>query len=325
MTETRSLRVAFLGNDAWSVPSLGAIARSRHLVVTVVTAEPKPAGRGNELTPTPVAVEAERLGLPLLQTSTVRTGAGFKELSTTAPDVLAVVAYGELLTPNVLHVPTIAPVNVHFSLLPQLRGAAPVQTALLAGLDRTGVTTMMMDKGLDTGPVILQREERILPEDDAGSLGERLAEIGAELLVETLDMLASGPVAPQPQDPSLATLAPKFGPEDRVLDWSYPAALLRSDAPHFLATKLDAFDDRGEGDFYGSKDMEDIVSVLSGRPEIVTDVGASEPDIRRFLAERAAILLGSHAFTQSIAGHVPGEPKVRVIERLEQILAGGAA
>ncbi|OFW78049.1 MAG: methionyl-tRNA formyltransferase [Actinobacteria bacterium RBG_19FT_COMBO_70_19] len=247
MTETRSLRVAFLGNDAWSVPSLGAIARSRHLVVTVVTAEPKPAGRGNELTPTPVAVEAERLGLPLLQTSTVRTGAGFKELSTTAPDVLAVVAYGELLTPNVLHVPTIAPVNVHFSLLPQLRGAAPVQTALLAGLDRTGVTTMMMDKGLDTGPVILQREERILPEDDAGSLGERLAEIGAELLVETLDMLASGPVAPQPQDPSLATLAPKFGPEDRVLDWSYPAALLVNLVRALSPTPAATTTFRGEG------------------------------------------------------------------------------
>ena len=245
MTETRSLRVAFLGNDAWSVPSLGAIAR--HLVVTVVTAEPKPAGRGNELTPTPVAVEAERLGLPLLQTSTVRTGAGFKELSTTAPDVLAVVAYGELLTPNVLHVPTIAPVNVHFSLLPQLRGAAPVQTALLAGLDRTGVTTMMMDKGLDTGPVILQREERILPEDDAGSLGERLAEIGAGLLVETLDMLASGPVAPQPQDPSLATLAPKFGPEDRVLDWSYPAALLVNLVRALSPTPAATTTFRGEG------------------------------------------------------------------------------
>jgi methionyl-tRNA formyltransferase len=226
MTETRSLRVAFLGNDAWSVPSLGALARSPHLVVAVVTAEPKPAGRGNELTRTPVASEAERLGLPLIQTSTVKTGEGFKALSTSAPDVLAVVAYGEILSPNVLHTPTIAPINLHFSLLPQLRGAAPVQTALLAGLERTGVTTMVMDKGLDTGPVILQREERILPEDDAGSLGERLAELGAALLVETLDMLASGPVAPKQQDPSLATFAPKFAPEDRVLDWANPAPLL---------------------------------------------------------------------------------------------------
>ncbi len=226
MTEARSLRVAFLGNDEWSVPSLRALARSRHLVVAVVTAQPKPAGRGNELTPTPVAVEAERLGLPTIQTATVKTGEGFKALSTSAPDVLAVVAYGEILSPNVLHVPTIAPINLHFSLLPQLRGAAPVQTALLAGLDKTGVTTMVMDKGVDTGPVILQREEPIFPEDDAGSLGARLAEIGAALLVETVDMLAAGPVAPKQQDPSLATFAPKFTPDDRVLDWANPAALL---------------------------------------------------------------------------------------------------
>ena len=247
MTGTRSLRVAFLGNDVWSVASLAALARSPHHVVSVVTSEPKTAGRGNELTPTPVALEAERLGLPLLQTSTVKTGQGFKDLSTAGPDVLVVVAYGELLTPNVLHVATIAPVNVHFSLLPQLRGAAPVQTALLAGLEKTGVTTMLMDKGLDTGPVILQREERITSEDDAGSLGARLAELGAGLLVETIDMLAAGPVAPQPQDPRLATSAPKFGPEDRVLDWANPAALLvnlvRALSPEPAATTTF----RGEG------------------------------------------------------------------------------
>ena len=138
MTETRSLRVAFLGNDAWSVPSLVTLARSPHHVVAVVTAEPKPAGRGNELMPTPVALEAERLDLPLLQTSTVRTGQGFKDLSTARPDVLAVVAYGELLTPNVLHVPTIAPVNVHFSLLPQLRGAARSRPRSSPGSRRPG-------------------------------------------------------------------------------------------------------------------------------------------------------------------------------------------
>lgn len=240
MTQIRSLRVAFLGNDAWSVPSLGAIARSGHRVVRVVTAEPKPAGRGSRLTPTHVAVEAERLGLPMHQTPTVKAGSGFEELSTAVPDVLAVVAYGEILPANVLHIPTIAPVNLHFSLLPELRGAAPVQTALLAGLDRTGVTTIVMDEGMDTGAVILQREVPILPEDDAGSLGARLADVGAEVLVETLDMLAAGPVAPTPQDPSLATLAPKFGPEDRVLDWTNPAVhlvnLVRALSPEPAAT-----------------------------------------------------------------------------------------
>jgi methionyl-tRNA formyltransferase len=222
----RPVRVTFLGNDRWSVPALEALAASPHQVVGVVTAAPRPAGRGNELTPTPVADAARALGLPLSEVETVKTGAGFKALATTAPEVLAVVAYGELLPPNVLHVPSIAPVNLHFSLLPELRGASPVQTALLLGLQRTGVSTMVMDQGLDTGPLILQRPEPIGPADDAGSLGARLAALGAALLVETLDMLGAGPVAPRAQDHGLATFAPRFGPQDRVLDWSNPASVL---------------------------------------------------------------------------------------------------
>jgi methionyl-tRNA formyltransferase len=220
------VRVAFLGNDAWSVPSLRALAESPHEIAIVITAAPKPAGRGNELTPTSVAEAALLLGLPLAEVETVKTGAGFRELASSMPDVLAVVAYGELLPPNVLHVPTIAPVNLHFSLLPKLRGATPVQTALLLGHDTTGVSTIVMDRGMDTGPVILQREEPIGPADDAGTLGARLAAIGADVLVESIDMLGAGPVAPRPQDHSLATFAPKLAPHERVLDWSNPAGLL---------------------------------------------------------------------------------------------------
>ncbi len=226
MNETRSLRVAFLGNDRWSVPALDALARSRHPVVGVVTAEPKPAGRGNRLTRTPVAEESERLGLPLIETRTVKTGEGFERLAATHPDVVAVVAYGEILPISVLRLPAVAPVNLHFSLLPELRGAAPVQAALMAGYTRTGVTTILMDAGLDTGPIILQRSATIEPDEDAGSLGDRLARLGAELLVETLDLLAEGPIAPIQQDDRLATLAPKPGPEDRTLDWSKPARVL---------------------------------------------------------------------------------------------------
>lgn len=226
MSPTRPLRVAFLGNDAWSVPSLEALAASRHDVVLVITAEPKPAGRGNELTPTPVAEAARRLGLPLAEVESVKSGAGFKQLAVTAPDVLAVVAYGELLPPNVLNVPTIAPVNLHFSLLPSLRGASPVQTALLLGAEATGVTTIAMDRGLDTGGILFQHEEPIRRDDDAGSLGERLAMLGADVLVQTIDHLSAGPMAPRPQDHSIATFAPKFTAQDRVLDWSNPARVL---------------------------------------------------------------------------------------------------
>jgi len=241
------VRVTFLGNDRWSIPALEALAASTHEVVGVVTAAPKPAGRGNELTPTPVADAAHALDLPLSEVDTVKTGPGFKALATTTPEVLVVVAYGELLPPNVLHVPSIAPVNLHFSLLPELRGASPVQTALLLGLERTGVTTIVMDRGLDTGPVILQRPEPIGPADDAGSLGARLAALGAQTLVESVDMLGAGPVAPRPQDHSMATFASRFTPQDRILSWSNPALVLvnlcRALSPHPAATTTL----RGEG------------------------------------------------------------------------------
>ena len=269
MAEPRSLRVAFLGNDAWSVPSLEALARSRHEAVIVVTRAPKPAGRGNELTPTPVAAVARRLELPLAEVETVKTGAGFKDLSGAVPDVLCVVAYGEILPPNVLHVPRLAPVNLHFSLLPHLRGASPVQTALLLGLEKTGVTTILMDVGVDTGPILHQREEPIGPADDAGSLGARLAAIGAEVLVETVDHLASGPVAPRPQDDSLATFAPRFGPGDRRIDWTAPARVLvnlvRALSPEPTATARF----RGEG---LKVFRAEAVSDVAGVPGVIVDV-----------------------------------------------------
>lgn len=219
----RLVRVAFLGNDRWSVPPLEALAASTHEVALVVTAAPKPAGRGNEPRSTPVADAAERLGLPLVQVRTVKAGEGFGRLAASSADVLAVVAYGEILPPEILRLPAIAPVNLHFSLLPRLRGAAPVQAALLQGLPVTGVTTIVMDEGMDTGAIVLQREEPIRDDDDAGSLGGRLAAVGADLLVESIERLARGTVSPTAQDPASASYAPKLGPDDRVLDWSQPA------------------------------------------------------------------------------------------------------
>ena len=219
----RPLRIAFLGNDRWSVPALRAIAGSGHEVVVVITAAPKPAGRGNELRPTPVADAAREAGLPLREVETVKAGPGADALASSAPDLLVVVAYGEILPPAILGLPAIAPVNLHFSLLPELRGASPVQTALLEGRVESGVTTIVMDAGMDTGPVILQREEAIEPGDDGGSLGDRLASIGAEVLVETADLFANDAVEPRPQDGSAATFTKLLGAEDRVLRWVEPA------------------------------------------------------------------------------------------------------
>jgi methionyl-tRNA formyltransferase len=219
-----SVRVAFLGNDRWSVPALEAIGGEPDLeTVTVVTNVPRPAGRGSRPTSTAVAEAADRIGLPLVEADGIRSGAGFEALLSAAADVLVVVAYGHVLPRETLELCRYGAINLHFSLLPRWRGAAPVQHALLAGDATTGVTVMRMDEGLDTGPILNQLVEEIRPEDDAGSLGARLAHNGAMLLTGVLRMLPQGGVPARPQDDRFATNAPRLRPEDRVIDWSAPA------------------------------------------------------------------------------------------------------
>jgi methionyl-tRNA formyltransferase len=218
------MRVAFLGNDPWSVPTLRALAAADDVdVVLVVTNPPRPAGRGSEPRPTAVADAASADGLPLLEADGVRAGEGFEALRASVPDAIVVVAYWQLLTPEVLAVPPLGAVNVHFSLLPRWRGAAPVQRAILEGDEVTGVSVMLMDRGMDTGPILAAAETPIEADEDAGSLGGRLAELGAPLLVEALRGLQAGTIEPRPQDPSTATYAPKPAPAERVLDWSEDA------------------------------------------------------------------------------------------------------
>jgi methionyl-tRNA formyltransferase len=218
--------VVFLGNDAWSVPTLEALARAEDIdVVLVVTNPPRPAGRGSKLTPTRVADVARRLGLSLTETETTRDVGFLERLRTIAPDATVVVAYGELLSSDVLRVARFGSLNLHFSLLPRWRGASPVQHAILAGDPVTGVTVMLMDEGLDTGPVLARRAIPIRSDDDAGSLGERLAETGAHMVIDVIHGFAMGEVVtPLPQEgESTPSFAPKLGPADRVVDWRQPA------------------------------------------------------------------------------------------------------
>ena len=218
------MRVAFLGNDPWSVPPLRALVNAPDIEVELVlTNPPRPAGRGSQLTPTAVADEARSADLPLLEVDRVREGAGFNALDALEPDAIVVVAYGEILTPDVLDIPRLGAVNIHVSLLPRWRGAAPVQRAILEGDEVTGVTVILMDEGMDTGPVLATVETSIDPEEDAGSLGNRLAELGGPLLVETLTGLDSGSVEARSQDHTEATYAPKLLPDERTIDWSQPA------------------------------------------------------------------------------------------------------
>ena len=218
------MRIAFLGNDTWSVPSLRALAAADDVdVELVLTNPPRPAGRGSQLTSTAVADVAGTLDLPLLEVDRVRDGEGFDALDAMEPDVIVVVAYGEILTPDVLDIPRLGAVNVHFSILPRWRGAAPVARAILEGDEVTGVTVMLMDEGLDTGPVLRSEETSIAPDEDAGALGARLAELGAPILIEVLRGLEDGSVEQRSQDHATATFAPKLLPDERTIDWSQPA------------------------------------------------------------------------------------------------------
>lgn len=231
----RPLSVVFLGNDPWSVPSLGALLASRHRVPLVVTSPPRPSGRGQRPTATPVAEAARRAGITVLETERVGGDDAVSWIAGVEPDALAVVAFGQLLPPSLLASPPLGAVNLHFSLLPDLRGASPVRSAILRGAGTTGVTTIRMSDDLDAGPILLRREEPIRADDDAGSLGARLAAVGAVLLVETLDRLGDGDLAGEPQDLAAVTWCRKLTPEDREITWSAPTdaviARIRAFAP----------------------------------------------------------------------------------------------
>jgi methionyl-tRNA formyltransferase len=217
------LSVVFMGTPEFSVPSLTRISREGFNILGVVTRPDRPRGRGRKLSPSPVKAKAESLGLEVVQPKSLKE-AGFMEwLGRLAPDVLAVVAFGMILTPEVLALPKIYPVNLHASLLPKLRGAAPIQRAILTGMEETGVTAMVMDTGVDTGDILLQEATPIGEETTAGELTDILAERGAGLLVETLRALAEGSLKPTPQDDGLATYAPVLNKKDALIPFSRSA------------------------------------------------------------------------------------------------------
>ena len=213
-----------MGNDPWSVPTLEALHDADDVdVVLVVTNPPRPAGRGSALTPTAVSLAARASHLDLLEVDGLGSGGAEQAIERPAPDVIAVVAYGELLGERVLGMPPLGTVNLHFSLLPRWRGAAPVQRAILEGDEVTGVSVMLLDAGLDTGPVLAGLEVPIEADDDAGSLGERLAVVGAPLVVDVIRSLEAGTAVPAPQDDLVATYAAKIRPEERAIGWDHPA------------------------------------------------------------------------------------------------------
>jgi methionyl-tRNA formyltransferase len=217
------MRVVFAGTPEAAVPSLEAVASSRHELVAVVTRPDAPAGRGRRLEASPVRRRAEELGVPVLTPTSVRDEAFLDSLRALTPDACPVVAYGNLIPQDALDIPRHGWVNLHFSLLPAWRGAAPVQHALMAGDEITGASTFLIEKGLDTGPVFGVMTELIRPTDTAGDLLGRLAAAGAGLLVATLDGIESGTVVAKPQPADGVSLAPKIEVDDARVDWIRPA------------------------------------------------------------------------------------------------------
>jgi len=222
-----SLDLAFCGTPRFAVPTLEDLFRAGFSIQLVVTQPDRPKGRGLELVPSPVKQSALQLGLPISQPATIKSNDEFRaQLTTLHPDAIVVVGYGRIIPQWMLDLPRLGNINLHASLLPKYRGAAPIQWAIAQGERVTGVTTMRIDAGLDTGGILLQREMPIADDDTAETLAPRLAQAGAGLMVETLRGLQSGAIEPRPQDNSRATLAPILKKEDGQLDFARPASEL---------------------------------------------------------------------------------------------------
>lgn len=217
------MRTIFMGTPDFAVPSLKALVSSGHTPLAVITQPDRPRGRGKHLQPTPVKAAALAMNLPVWQPATLKEPGLVDQIRAWQPEVIVVVAYGKILPPALLDLPPRGCINVHASLLPRYRGAAPIHRAVMEGARETGITTMYMDRGLDTGDMILQRPLVIGPADTVGDVHDQLARLGADLLVETLDLLASGKAPRLPQDEQQSTCAPPLTRDDEMIRWDRPA------------------------------------------------------------------------------------------------------
>lgn len=297
------MRILFMGSPKLAIPSLKAVVESGN-VVGVITQPPKASGRGRTVTPSPISNEAESAGLSVMTPAKLKDPELERSLAELRPDIAVVVAYGKILPPTILAIPKLGCVNVHASMLPDLRGAAPIQWAIARGYQQTGVTLMQMDEGMDTGPILLQMTTPIGPEETAGELGERLSHMGADLLREALPLLERGELNPVEQDHSQASYAPLLTKEDGFIDWTLSARKIadriRGFSPwpgtytvragsRFLITRAKALDENHRfrpgtimAADYGCIKVacgEGKLDVLAVKPE-----GKREMDVQEFLA-----------------------------------------
>lgn len=217
------MRIVFMGTPEFAVPSLRALLERGFDIAAVVTQPDRPIGRGRAVRATPVKEFALQAGLTVLQPPSLRDAAALNLLHSIQPELIVVVAFGQILRRAVLDLPPLGCLNLHPSLLPKLRGASPIQAAIRAGLDATGITVMLMNEKMDAGPILSQVSAPIFADDTSATLGERLAELGAELLVETIPRWQSGAITPRAQDDAEATYCRPLRAEDALIDWSLPA------------------------------------------------------------------------------------------------------
>mgnify|MGYP003878979343 CR=1 FL=1 len=216
------MRLAFMGSDEFAIPSLKTVA-DEHELLAVVTQPDRPRGRGLKPKPTPVKSAAEEMGIKVLEPENPNDQGFLETIRGIGPELIVVVSYGHILKADLLNLPPMGCVNLHPSLLPKYRGAAPIERAIMNGEEETGITTFFMDEGMDTGDIILQEKVRIHDDDDATSLKRRLAELGSGILSRTLRLIEEGRAPRIPQDHTMATYAPKIRKEEGDLDWSLPA------------------------------------------------------------------------------------------------------
>ena len=217
------MKLIFCGTPQFAVPTLEKLVAEKFSIQLVITNPDEPRGRGHKVQPSPVKESALKHGLPLFQPAKVKTDETREYLSQYHPDAIVIVAYGHIVPQWMIDIPPLGCINLHASLLPKYRGAAPIAWAIIHGEKETGVTTMKIDAGMDTGDMLLERREPIRDDDTTETLGERLSVTGADLTIETLRKLERGEITPRPQNHDLATVAPRLKKEDGVIDWSLTA------------------------------------------------------------------------------------------------------
>ena len=224
----KTVKIIFMGTPKFAVPALKALHKNAKDVALVVTQPDRPKGRGRMLTPPPVKEVATRLGYDVIQPLSIRTAEFSEYILKLNPDIVVVVAFGHIIPKNILSIPHLATINVHASLLPKYRGAAPIQWAIIKREKETGVTTMLMDEGLDTGDILLSAKVDIAPDDTAGSLHDRLANLGADLLIQTLKAFETDSMNPVPQNHSQSSYAPLLKKSDGQIEWNTSAENLEA-------------------------------------------------------------------------------------------------